>query len=150
MPAAKKKEPTEPHPRKAVLDGVVKDYSPEELDKHIDLAKHRFIAVESIKSRRSSDSYLTGHPTLRAACEFLESPDTGGYKPECIFDLDTGEKIELDVITKVVPQSVQAVVAVLPMAEAKALAEPDHHNTNAEVDAQKRALKRLRAAIDTA
>lgn len=133
--------------RKKVFDGVIESYDQAAAKENVDLAKHSHLAIEH--DGRSNDSYLSGWPSLRAACDYLAEQVEAGdsYVPDFIVNLDTGERIDLGVHVSVVPSTVDAVVALLP----RPVAEHLHSvvvGRGSDTKADKQAATILKRAID--
>jgi hypothetical protein len=104
--------------RQAVFEKYIESIDPKV--KGFKADAHRFIVVEKDNGR--GETYLSGYDSLRGACDYLarEVESCSGWPPEFIVDLDTGEKILLDVKAFVVPQSVDAVALLAPRPVARA------------------------------
>jgi hypothetical protein len=104
--------------RRKIFMGVFEGY-PENAFDTIKLMDHRFISVEDDPR---GEVWVKGHASLPAACQYLSDQATGGYKAEFVLDVETGERVELDVTAVVVPKTMGAVVVPLARAEAETIA----------------------------
>lgn len=100
--------------RRKVFDGFFREYPDNAFDA-ISLEACRFISVEDDPR---GEVWVKGHAHLAAACRYLGDQMQDGYKPEFVLDLDTGEKVELDLKAVVVPKSMGAIV--IPMSRTEA------------------------------
>lgn len=100
--------------RRKVFDSVFREYPDNAFDA-ISLSECRFISVEDDPR---GEVWVKGHATLALACRYLGDQMTGGYRPEFILDLDSAEKVELDLKAVVVPKSMGAIV--IPMSKTEA------------------------------
>lgn len=105
--------------RRKIFDGVFEGYPDSAFDA-IKIAEHRFISVEDDPR---GEVWVKGHGTLAAACRYLGDQMTGGYKAEFVLDLDTGERVELDLKGVVVPKTMGAVVIPMSKGEASKIVE---------------------------
>lgn len=109
--------------RTSVLNGYVEGFNTKvvEKGKTLDLAVHRFIAVE--RETVTSDYYMSGHKTARAACEALarEVEGCGGWSPMFLLDLDADERHIFKIVTFVFPENVDGIGIMLPRELAETL-----------------------------
>lgn len=100
--------------RRKIFMGVFESYPDNAFDT-IKLMEHRFISVEDDPR---GEIWVKGHASLPAACKYLSDQMVGGYKAEFVLDVETGERVELDLKGVVVPKTMGAVV--LPMSRTEA------------------------------
>jgi hypothetical protein len=115
-----------------------------QVEKMVVFDQHRFLSVE--RDKATSDRFVKGHKTMRAACDHLANGMMEGepFIPEYVFDLDTGERHELDLFAFVVPRSVDAVSLIMPRQLASDAADALANDVS---DAADQAMKILHAAL---
>ena len=109
--------------RRKVFAGIFEEVDEPQLKKSVDFAAHRFVSVE--RDKTTTDQFVKGHRTLRAACDHMALGMREGdpFVPEHVYDLDTGERHDLDLFTFVVPTSVDAAAFVMPVSMARDAAD---------------------------
>lgn len=109
--------------RAAALDTYIESFDGKAVEKQksLDLSVHRFIAVE--RETVTTDCYMSGHKTARAACEALsrEVETCRGWSPMFLIDLDSGERQVFNIIAFVFPEGVDGVGVVLPRSLAESV-----------------------------
>lgn len=128
--------------RREALSKFVETFDEKVFDKSVDLSKEKIVAIE--RDAQTSDTYLSTHKNLRAACDYLASTVGMGYQPEFLLDLDTGERHDLDLIAFVTPKSVDGVGVLLPRSVAQGLAD---YLGNGSLPHEAAVLKQARSII---
>jgi hypothetical protein len=89
----------------------------------------RYAATATLGANSDVTGYLQTFPTFESACAELGDGVLEGYLPAGVYDLDTGELIELHVSTPIVTRSEDQDIAYNPLATPHA---PEPESTDSE------------------
>jgi hypothetical protein len=103
------------------LDALVAHYEPDRQLGHVELsADDRF----ALASANESQWMITTHATFADACSCASDEVLDGWDPHAVFDLDTGELINLHIASPVVTRSEDQGVLVNPVEPCKHCGSP--------------------------
>jgi hypothetical protein len=105
------------------LDALVAHYEPDPQLGHVEISAGERFALVS-EADRSDEKMITTHKTFADACAYAGDGVLDGWDPHGIFDLDTGELINLHISTPVVTRSEDQGVLENPLEPCKHCGSP--------------------------